>query len=500
MQRRFVSIWLPHLATDWFAARQPNLKNTAFVLKAASHGRIIVTAASLQAQTQGISTGMALADARAIFPSLQVFDDKPNLATQLLKRIAEWAIRFTPAAAPDQSEGILLDATGCTHLWGGDEAYITDITKRLATRGYTARVAIAGTIGSAWAVARYGRRPLVIESGYEWKALSKLPPSALRLEGETVERLHKLGLRTIESFMEMPRKELRRRFGPQIIQRIAQALGEEEETFTPIFPVQPYEERLPCLEPIVTRTGIEIALERLLKTLCSRLRSESKGLRTAYFRCYRMDNTAQGIEIETSRPSHHEEHLFHLFSLKLSTLEPKRGIELFALEATKVEDCSPLKESLWNINGGSFENERLAELIDRIAVKLGKETIQRYLPAEHHLPERSYGQASLQEQRSIEWRTDKARPLIVLPHPELIDVTAPIPDYPPMNFRHKGTLHKVVRADGPERIEQEWWIQEGEHRDYYAVEDEEGARYWLFRLGHYRAEKANQWYLHGFFA
>jgi protein ImuB len=330
--------------------------------------------------------------------------------------------------------------------------------------------------------------------------LSKLPPAALRLEAETVERLYKLGLRSIEGFIAIPRKELRSRFGPQIVQRIAQALGEAEEAFTPIFPFQPYEERLPCLEPIVTRTGIEIALECLLKTLCSRLRSEGKGLRSAYFRTYRMDSTAQGIEIETSRPSHHEEHLFHLFSLKLSTLEPKSGIELFALQATKVEDADPAQGNLWNVNGGSLDNEKFAQLIDRIAGKLGKETIQRYLPAEHYMPERSYQQASSHEQRSIEWRTDKARPLIVLPYPEPIEVTAPIPDYPPMNFRYKGRLHKVLRADGPERIEQEWWIEEGEHRDYYAVEDEEGARYWLFRLGHYTVEKNNQWYLHGFFA
>src|SRR4051812_36657852 len=72
MQKRYVSIWFPHLATDWFAARQPQLKDTAFVLKAVSHGRSIVTAASPQAQAQGISTGMVLADARAILPSLQI--------------------------------------------------------------------------------------------------------------------------------------------------------------------------------------------------------------------------------------------------------------------------------------------------------------------------------------------------------------------------------------------------------------------------------------------
>ncbi len=88
----------------------------------------------------------------------------------------------------------------------------------------------------------------------------------------------------------------------------------------------------------------------------------------------------------------------------------------------------------------------------------------------------------------------------MLPQPHAIEVTAPIPDYPPMLFRYKGALHKIVKADGPERIEPEWWIEEGTHRDYYSVEDEEGRRYWLFRSGHYEAQKKGGWFLHGFFA
>jgi protein ImuB len=48
------------------------------------------------------------------------------------------------------------------------------------------------------------------------------------------------------------------------IKRINQALGREEEIIQPVLPVEPYQERLPCLEPIATVTGIEIALQRLL--------------------------------------------------------------------------------------------------------------------------------------------------------------------------------------------------------------------------------------------
>jgi protein ImuB len=500
MQKRYVSIWLPHLATDWHIRKQPLLLNTPFVLKAPSHNRMIVMAASMMAQQQGISPGMVLADAKALCPSLQVIDDKPGLTDQLLQRIAEWCIRFTPLASPDPPAGIILDATGCTHLWGGEEAYVKDVVSRLAVRGYTARAALADTIGAAWAWARFGRQPLIIEKGQQRQVLLPLPVTALRLEEGLLIRLHKLGLRQIGDVVNLPPSAIRRRFGPLLLQRLRQAWGEEEEWLLPVYPPEPFQERLPCLEQIVTLTGIEMALERLLSALCNRLRKEGKGLRKAVFRCYRTDGGAQGIEISTNRPSQNEEHLFHLFSLKMGTIEPAGGIELFLLEAITVEDYQPPQEQLWGRSGG-LNDPQLSELVDRLTSRLGDEAICRFLPAEHWWPERSYKPASsLAEQPAIDWKTDRRRPLQLLSVPERIDVAAPIPDYPPMHFRYKGQLHKVVKADGPERIEQEWWIQEGEHRDYYCVEDEEGQRYWLFRSGHYNAEKKPLWFLHGYFA
>lgn len=500
MARRFVSIWLPSLVTDWHIRKQPQLRNSPFVLKAPVHNRIVVTAVSPAALSLGIRTGTTLADARAMVPSLLALDHKPGLAEQLLQRMAEWCIRFTPAAAPDPHGGLLLDASGCAHLWGGEEAYLSDICKRLTARGYSVRAAIADTIGAAWAVARYGKTGPVVESGHQRKTLLPLPVSSLRLEEEIIVRLHKLGLRQISDVMALPRISLRRRFGAPFIQRLNQALGDEEEGIQPVYPPEPFQERLPCLEPIRTLTGIEIALQHLLVALCGRLRKEGKGLRTAFFRSYRVDGEAQGFEIGTNRSSHNEEHLFHLFGLKLPMIEPKEGIELFLLEATKVEDATPLQESLWE-QGSDLQDPQLAELMDRLAGKLGQDAICRYLPAEHWWPERSFNKASsLDEQPATGWKLDRPRPLQLLSPPERIDVTAPIPDYPPMLFRYKAEVHKIVKADGPERIEQEWWIQEGEHRDYYCVEDEKGRRYWLFRSGHYNEEKKPLWFLHGFFA
>jgi protein ImuB len=302
MQKRYVSIWLPHLATDWHIRKQPSLLNAAFVLKAPSHNRMVVMAASVPAQQQGIAAGMVLADAKALCPSIEVLDHKPGLTDQLLQRIAEWCIRFTPIAGPDSPAGILLDATGCTHLWGGEEAYLKDIINRLAARGYTARAAIADTVGASWAWARYGGPHTIIQNNQQKQSLLSLTVSALRLGGETVVRLHKLGLRQIGDIASLPPSAIRRRFGPLLLQRLRQAWGDEEELLTPVYPPLPFQERLPCLEPIVTLTGIEMALERLLAALCNRLRKEGKGARNAVFRCYRIDGGAQGIEIGTNRP------------------------------------------------------------------------------------------------------------------------------------------------------------------------------------------------------
>jgi protein ImuB len=476
------------------------LLDKPFVLASPDHGRMVITAANRLAEKQGIDISMVVADARALIPSLEVLDDLPETSARLLNALAEWCIRYTPAVAIDPPDGLLLDATGCAHLSGGERSYITAIHKRFKDFGYDISIALADTVGTAWAVARFASNDSIIESGQQHTALLSLPPACLRIEASATERLEKLGLRQISQLISMPRSALRRRFDAQMLQRLDQALGYEEEMIKPIQPIEPYQERLTCLEPIVMATGIEIALQRLLDALCNRLQHEQKGLRTALFKGYRMDGKIEQIEIGTNRPSCNPKHLFKLFEVKIESIEPAPGIEVFTLEALKVEDLPTVQQQLWG-NKMDLDNVELSELLDRIAGKIGAHNIHHYVPAEHYWPERSFKEASsLNEAIQATWKADRPRPLQLLSRPERIEVTAPIPDYPPMLFRYKGMLHKIMKADGPERIEAEWWLQDGQHRDYYSVEDEDGHRYWLFRSGHYDAAKSYQWFIHGFFA
>ena len=499
MAKRYMAIWFRHLVTDWMMLRKPELREAPFVFTAPERNRIVVTATNFLAETEGIYSTMAAADAKALCIGLQIFDAIPGKEAKLLRQLGLWCIRYTPLVSINLPDGLLLDISGCDHLWGGERGYLKDIVLKLRASGYDARAAIADTIGGAWAVARFGKVTPIVNAGRQAEALLGLPPSALRLEPLILERLQKLGLRTISSFISMPRQELRRRFGEILLLRLGQALGVENEVLVPLVPPVPFVERLPCLEPIRTAEGIGIAIQKLLEPLCLRMQSEGKGLRKAVLKCYRVDGKLVSVGISTTRGSHSVSHLCKLFELQVSKIEPALGIELFVLEAPKVEDVDAVQEKLWAGRPG-LEDTALSELLDRIAVKIGPERIRRYLPSENYWPERSVRLAtSLEEKSSISWRTDRPRPVRLLPRPEPIEVMALLPDYPPKVFTYNGRRHVVGKSDGPERIEREWWQdKEKHHRDYYALEDTEGQRYWVFRSGHF--DDKPKWFLHGFFA
>jgi len=219
MQKRYMSIWFRHLLTDWQTLRQPELKDMPFVFAAPLRNRIIVTAANNLAEAEGVYAGMAAADAKAIAPGLKVLDNLPGKQEKLLRKLGLWCIRYTPIVAIDAPDGLILDISGCTHLWDDERGYLKELVLKLRGNGYDARAAIADTPGAAWAVARFGRVTPIIAQQKHAETLAKLPPAALRLDEETLERLQKLGFRTIGSFMNLPGRELRKRFGDELLTR-----------------------------------------------------------------------------------------------------------------------------------------------------------------------------------------------------------------------------------------------------------------------------------------
>lgn len=499
MMRRYVSLWFPYLVTDWFTRRYPELANVPFVITAQERGRLAVTMANPVAEAAGILPGMALADARTLISDVETFDDKPGFSAKLVCVLADWAIRYTPVVQTDSDNGLMLDATGCAHLRGGEHPYLKDIVVRLRTAGYQVRGAMADTVGGAWAVARFGKDQPLIPVGETQAALSDLPPAALRISEASVERLRALGIRRISELMVIPRASLGRRFGQEMLLRLSQALDEIPEALVPNRAAPPLEERLVSADGTATAEGIAKALRHLLDQLCARLEREGKGVRALRLDGHRLDGQIETVAIGTSRPNRKPAHLFKLFENKLDKIEPALGIEVFVLTASQGEPLTAEQEEI--LERDAADADAFPQLLDRISNRMGFNSLARFLPLEQYWPERSFVKAkSFDETPSAQWQFAQLRPIKLISPPEPIEVTAPVPDYPPLFFRHRGKHHRVKRADGPERIERAWWIESGEPRDYFRVEDDEGVRFWIFRSGPYRQAVPALWFLHGIFA
>lgn len=492
MPKRFMSIWFRYLLTDWKTVRQPSLKGVPLAFTRPDHGRMLVCTQNLEAVNYGVRQDMTAADAKVIAPGLVLFEDKPGHHLKLLRHFAEWLLRYTPLVMLDPPDGLLLDVTGCTHLKGGETEFVKELVGRLKSLGYTVRPGMADTIGCAWAVAHQAETGLIVPAGGQRNALVGLSPASLRITGELPVKLNQLGFYTVGDFIHMPRSVLRRRFGNDLVLRLYQALGQEPEFLLPLAEPVPYSERYPMLEPIRTREAIEYHAYALIDTLCKRLYGEGLGLRSATLTYLRIDGKSGQLVIGTNHPSQRTEHVFKMFQQKFEQIEPALGIELFILDATKTEPAIDKQSLLWSAKPDS-KSELVAELLDNIAARVGENNIHRYLPAEHYLPEKIAQNTTDLNAQAADWLSDKPRPLQLLDPPESIEAMALTPDYPPKQFIHRKQRHIISAADGPERIECEWWEQPDGYRDYFNVEDEEGRRYWIFST----ADK--HWFLHGYF-
>lgn len=473
------------------------------------------------AEAGGLEPGLPLAEARALLPGLITVPHEPEADARAIAALAAWCARYTPWAAPDSTEegegrgtggaaGVLLDVSGCAHLFGGEHALLEDLQARLAGFGYTARAALADTLGCAWAMARFAtsaKHPcVVVLPGRQRAALAPLPPAALRLPPVTVELMDRLGLRRIEDLYNLTPAVLTPRFGALAVRRLAQAVGAEPEALSPRQPPAAHLARRIFAEPVSDPEDIARACGLLLDTLCRELARAGRGARQLELTAYRSDGSLQRLCLGASRPSRDAKHLRHLFTEKLPQIDPGFGIEVMTLGATLTAPLAPQQGELCQVEeraAGTADGARdIPELVDRLGSRLGLAAVRAPRLRESHLPERAFVLAPAGDdgRANDDWQKTphpKLRPLRLLARPEPVEAVSLLPDYPPAQFRWRRVLHQVVRAEGPERLLGEWWQadpveDDAPPRDYFRVEDEDGRRYWLYRSdGH--------WFLHGLF-
>ena len=524
--RRVMYLWLPRWPIDRLRlshrkASAAPVEEIPFATVADAAGRRLLAAVNSAATAAGLGPGMPLADALSFLPGLATVPAKPAEDAAALRRLAEWCGRYSPWTAPDGADGVRIEITGSAHLWGGEAALAGDLMARLDRRHVTGRITIADTLGAAWAMARFaeaGESIIILPLGGSCAALAPLPVEALRLDPITAQGLRRVGLKRVGDLYAMPREALARRFGETIAQLLDQALDHLPEPLSPLGEAPSRRVRLSFAEPITEPSDLMLATERLTADLVRRLAQEGTGARRLDLGFHRVDGRVERIQLGTARPSRDPHHLAALFKEQLDTVDPGFGVEDMILAAFAVE---PLPPEQIGFPGHLVRNEPsdIAPLLDRLGNRLGLAALSRLEARESHIPERASvwvppyltiktPSPPLGVERSgVRWGISgkSPRPIRLFEPPEPVEAFWLLPDDPPFRFMWRRRRHRVTRADGPERIADEWWQPEGSGevdaiRDYYRVEDEEGRRFWLFRAGLHGHDRPPRWFVHGVFS
>ncbi len=493
----------------------------------------------------GLKPGMSLPDARAMHPALICADADPDAESQMLEHIADWCRRFTPLAALNAPDGVMLDVSGATHLFGGEASLLAEIETRLKAQGFDAQAALAPTPEAAWALARYGNSRILppdLDEKDLSHRLADLPLAALRLDARTIQALAEAGLRRIGDIMMRPRAPIAARCGTYLYARLDGLLARAKNPISPRFEAPAFLAERRFLDGISRREDIEASIFSLAHDLSALLTRHGEGARRLEVSLFRVDGLVKHFEVGTSRPLREAGLIAKLFRERIEAISAANdddpfdagyGFDVIRLSALAIERKDPEQTGWTDAN----DDADLADLIDRLGARLGLRRVTRLSFNATHAPEfaviatpahlrqtalaqtRNFrgkrqtkpalgefhafpmAPAALDDEAGIDAKHLPSRPIRLLQRPEPIEAIAGVPDGPPLRFRWRRVLHEVAALEGPERIAPEWWRNEAAlTRDYFRAEDTDGQRFWLFREGLFTSETIQpRWFMHGFF-
>ncbi len=449
---------------------------------------------------------MPLADARAQVPDLAIVPHDPVLDQNWLDRLAQGCARYTPLVALDSPDGLILDITGCIHLFDGEAGLIDDIDRRLTRLGMTLRHALGPTADAARALARYQTRPAPDEA----TAIRRLPVATLELEAEAATALARAGLKTIGDLAARPMANIAARFGANAATALRRLLGDAPSPLDPRITPPPVATERRFAEPVASMPHATGILTELVGEAIAELTERGKGGRHFRATFFRSDGLARSIAVETGHPTRDSGLVMRLFAERMDSLrdplDPGFGFDMMRLAVPRLE---ALAATQLKLEGGEVRTAAMTELVDRLATRIGRGGVRKFAAVDTHIPEQAQlALPAIDAPPPAVWSAPEPgepplRPFYLFDPPQVIEVIAEVPDGPPHRFRWRRATHAIRRYEGPERIASEWWLRRdnaGLTRDYYRVEDDRGRRYWLFRHGLYDEKPDPRWYIHGLFA
>lgn len=601
--KQILCIWLPNWPIQRVLAAEPALVGRAVILETRdARGGLLVAAANLAARRAGARVGMRMSELAALKPAdettnwdVRAYDAAADL--DALCELVEQAQQFSPVVGLEQlqaqpwhgrhhlqPQAILLDATGIANLFGDEAAYLAEVGQWLRTQRYFGYMALASTVGAAWALANYevlqrvkdepaietpgvalskpdaepidlqtyvpASRSVIAEAWEEAELLSNLPIGCLRVETETVDKLRRLGVGTLNQLWQLPRDGLASRLGTELMHRSDQALGLAEEAVIALHAAPDWTCEFSLEHPTLSLEILSAALDQLCHDLGGRLNRAGQGTLRCLCRLDVVRRPPLLMQLGLFRACDDAAHLHRLLCGQLEQIleeanadegdalnrQPVRQRPKTARPGVKPVGPTAVDEegTVWRISlqatmigpmvwqqtqlfdqSEQRTKQHLAALIDTLSSRLGRDGVLEARVERDAEPDQAVTYQPLtgrrldgqpqQTSRKLNSRlathsaeprpTDPLRrPVHLITPPGMLAAVQLDSDQRLAEFVFNQRRVRAVTHWGPERLESGWWRGPSMRRDYYRIETTDGTWWWI-----YRDLATGHWFVHGMF-
>ena len=524
---RLACFYVPMFVLAARLRSEPDLLNEAVGIVEGNGNNAHIVAATRRARKKGIQPGLSLAQARTLLPKLIARGRDSECERTAQEALLEVAETFSPRVE-DAGEGVVfLDVTGMERHFADDDESgngqpTTDNPSpelrlaRAALRAcdaisLPARVGIAGSKLAARVAAELPKSPTVVAPGEEATFLAPLPLTRLSPELEAAAMLHRFGLSSIGDLARLPESEIASRLGEVGRELHWAARGIDPRPLMPR-PLPPeFREGMELEWPLV-------ALEPFLFIANAALDRLSKRMEIQGFACKRLEFTltldpdgydARGIDLPA--PTRDVKTMLTLMRLDLEKTPPGAPVAGFSFVA---HPDRPRRAQLSLFGPSAVSPEKLASTIAKLISILGDGRVGMPMTVDGHLPERyAINVFSPPPPPDVRRTPARARGLLAVRTfrpPIPIEVTTraaegddvqiatirslaevvsdsrpPAPDSRPrVEAGSKVEIAGTVRiCSGPWQVEEGWWSDRPDIREYWDVELERGGVYRVFRGG-----------------
>lgn len=434
-------------------------------------------AASPVALQAGVRAGMTATAARSLVPGLALAEH--NAAAELadLEALTAALCRLSPRVFTDLPRAILLDITGCERLFGSEAALAAQAAATVERLGFTPQTGLAQNATAACALALSGAA-----------RLEDAPIEALRIEASDLRHLSALGLYTIGQLTAQPLESLPSRFSGLMLRRLRELRGDVPEEFPAFIQPEIIVEGLQFEGPTDRHDAMLFALRRLAVALEERLTARAAGALALEVSLRATEGAPVRFAMSLSRPTRESSSLAALLLGRFESVDTgERWFDGVEARVPSVGKVQPPQRDLFA--GRDHGAERaLAELTDELAGRLGVQAVAQAALTHDPRPERAFNWQPF-AQGSEPVKPAAPRPATMFePHEVSVECDE---GGRPVRWQD-GSRASGLTAQPVERVHFGWWGGDAGERDYFAVQDDAGARWWLMRRG-------QGWYIVGAF-